>query len=96
MSKRKASFLSSAARGIPALPAEPAADKPDELVPDPVVWREFHISPMTGWRWTNDHALDFPPPVRIRNRCFRSRRLLEEFKARMLRMAFDARSGKAT
>jgi hypothetical protein len=22
------------------------------LVPDPQVWREFGVTPMTGWRWT--------------------------------------------
>ncbi len=26
----------------------------DVLVPDPVVWREFGICSMTGWRWTQD------------------------------------------
>ena len=64
---------------------EPESKWPDELVPDPVVWREFHISSMTGWRWTNDPELGFPRPIKIRNRCFRSRHALEEFKSRMLR-----------
>jgi predicted DNA-binding transcriptional regulator AlpA len=60
---------------------------PDTLVPDPQVWREFGITSMTGWRWTHDPKLDFPQPVRIRSRCFRSRHQLEEFKARMMRDA---------
>lgn len=60
------------------------SDAPDSLVPDPQVWREFGISPMTGWRWTRDPTLGFPPPIKIRTRCFRSRRALEEFKRRMV------------
>jgi hypothetical protein len=63
------------------------ADAPDELVPDPVVWREFGISSMTGWRWTNDPSLNFPPPIKIRTRCFRSRRQIEAFKAKLLKDA---------
>jgi len=37
----------------------------DELVPDWKVWREFGISSMSGYRWTNDRSLDFPPPIKI-------------------------------
>ncbi|WFU55711.1 hypothetical protein QA639_40290 [Bradyrhizobium pachyrhizi] len=56
----------------------------DELVPDTVVASEFHKSLMTLYRWTHDPTLDFPPPIKIRNRNHRSRRGLEEFKARMM------------
>ena len=59
----------------------------DTLVPDPQVWREFNVSAMTGWRWTRDLTLNFPPPVRIKNRNYRSRRQLEEFKAKLLEQA---------
>jgi hypothetical protein len=59
----------------------------DELVPDPQVWKELGITSMTGWRWTRDPALDFPPQITIRRRNFRSRKQLEAFKARMLRQA---------
>ena len=55
------------------------------LVPDPQVWREFGVTPMTGWRWTHDKTLGFPQPIKIRNRCFRSRPAIEEFKDRMMR-----------
>jgi hypothetical protein len=55
------------------------------LVPDPQVWREFGVTPMTGWRWTHDKALNFPQPIKIRNRCFRSRPEIEAFKDRMIR-----------
>jgi predicted DNA-binding transcriptional regulator AlpA len=64
---------------------------PDELVPDPVVWKEFGITSMTLYRWTNDAKLNFPPPIKIRTKNFRSRRALEEFKGRMLRIAISSR-----
>ena len=68
----------------------------DELVPDPVVAKEFHITLMTVWRWDQSAekaALGWPPPVRIGTsrytRKFRSRHLLEQFKANLLRLAID-------
>lgn len=64
-------------------------ERPDELVPDPVVWRELGITSMTGWRYTHDVDLNFPPPIKIRTRNFRSRRQLEKFKARLLREAMS-------
>lgn len=64
----------------------------DQLVPDPQVCREFSISAMTLYRWDHDRALNFPPPVRIRTRKFRSRRRLDEFKARLLRAAIASRN----
>ena len=65
---------------------------PDNFVPDPVVWREFGVTSMTGHRWSRDPSLGFPPAVKINNRNFRSRRLLEEFKAALLRKAIAARN----
>jgi hypothetical protein len=67
----------------------------DLLVPDPVVWREFGVTPMTGWRWTHNPSLGFPPAVKINRRNFRSRQQLEEFKTRLLRDAMTrARAGE--
>lgn len=63
----------------------------DELVPDPEVLREFHITAMTLWRWDRDPGLNFPPPIRIRKRKFRSRSGLDNFKQRLLQEAVDAR-----
>lgn len=58
---------------------------PDQLVPDPIVAKEFGgISLMTLYRWTNDPTLGFPPPVKIRTKNFRSRRAIEEFKTRLV------------
>ena len=68
------------------------AEPPDELVPDPKVWEEFDITSMAGWRWTHDPSLNFPPPIKIRNRNYRSRRMIEEFKRRMLRLAIGERA----
>lgn len=68
---------------------------PDELVPDPIVCREFNISAMTLWRWDHDAelaALGLPLPVIIRRRKFRVRRQLEEFKRTMMRQAIAERS----
>jgi hypothetical protein len=62
----------------------------DTLVADPQVCRELDITPMSLWRWTRDPELNFPPPIQIRKRNFRSRRQLEEFKARMLRRGIKA------
>jgi predicted DNA-binding transcriptional regulator AlpA len=47
---------------------------------------------MTLYRWTNDEKLDFPSPVKIRTKNFRSRRALEEFKERMTREAITKRA----
>jgi hypothetical protein len=57
---------------------------PDCLVPDPVVWKELGVSSMTGWRWSRDDELGFPPVIQIRGRNYRSRAALEEFKRRMV------------
>ena len=68
---------------------------PDELVPDPVVRREFNVSAMTLWRWDHDPglvALGLPPPVMIRNRKFRFRKKLEKFKQNILRRAIAQRA----
>jgi hypothetical protein len=59
----------------------------DTLVPDPQVWREFGVTSMTLFRWTHNAKLGFPPPIKINNRNFRSRRQIEAFKDRMLRKA---------
>ena len=68
----------------------------DELVPDPVMRREFGVTEMTISRWDADPKLGFPPKIKIRAHNFRSRKQLEEFKARMLTAAIKARSKRAT
>jgi hypothetical protein len=68
-----------------------ASEPPDEFVPDPTVCREFGITAMTLWRWSNDPELGFPPRVEIRKRNFRSRRALEAFKNRLMRSAISQR-----
>jgi hypothetical protein len=66
----------------------------DELVPDPVVCKEFGITAMTLWRWDHDPELDFPPAMKIRTKNYRSRRLLEKFKQRLITMAIAARQAR--
>ena len=71
-----------------------AVPEHDELVPDPQVIRELGITAMSLWRWDRDATLiaaGWPPPIRIRNRKFRSRRALEEFKSTMARRAIVQR-----
>jgi hypothetical protein len=70
---------------------EQTNNKPDELVPDPIVRREFNITEMTLHRWTNDPALDFPAKIKIRGHNFRSRNALEAFKERQIRTAIKQR-----
>ena len=65
--------------------------EPDQLVPDPEVWKEFGVTSMTLYRWTNDRDLGFPPVIKIRQRNFRSRRALEAFKQRLIARALAAR-----
>jgi hypothetical protein len=69
-----------------------APDDIDELVPDPQVQREFGVSAMTLNRWDHDPRLNFPPKIKIRERNFRSRRLLEAFKHELIVQAVHERS----
>ena len=77
---------------VDAAATPPSDTNPDKLIPDPVVCAEFGVTAMTLWRWTRDTDLNFPPPIAIRNRNFRSRKQLEAFKERMLRKAMRQRS----
>ena len=63
---------------------------PDTLVPDPEVWKEFGVTSMTLYRWTNDPDLGFPPVIKVRQRNYRSRRALEAFKQRLIARALAA------
>jgi hypothetical protein len=75
-----------------------AGDEIDELVPDPQAAKELNISLMTVWRWDRDPqlaALGWPPPVYIRKRKYRGRKLLENFKSSALRRAIGGRSSYA-
>ena len=72
-------------------------EEKDELVPDPTVAREFEKSLMSLWRWDHDEFQiknGWPPPIKIWNRKFRSRKALETFKANMTAMALTARGAK--
>lgn len=63
-----------------------------DLVADPDVRREFGvISEDTLARWDADAELGFPPKITIRNRNYRSRVALDEFKARLVAEALQTR-----
>src|SRR5262245_45672423 len=66
----------------------------DDLIPDPQVWKMFGITDMTGWRWTRDPKLGFPPAIKILSRNYRSKRQLEAFKKRMMDEALKNRNRK--
>jgi hypothetical protein len=68
----------------------------DQLVPDDKVREEFgDISEMGLWRWDHDPDLEFPPAIYIRRRKFRSRRMLEDFKRKLIRRAIEKRAAQA-
>jgi|HubBroStandDraft_6_1064221.scaffolds.fasta_scaffold2332601_1 hypothetical protein len=70
-------------------------DAPDQLVPDPQVQKEFSVCAMTMDRWDKDPKmaeLGWPPPIRIKIRKYRSRRLIERFKASLVKAAIAARA----
>jgi predicted DNA-binding transcriptional regulator AlpA len=66
---------------------EDDSGEPDSLVPDAQVAKELGTSVMGLWRRTNDPDEDFPAPIKINGRNFRSRKGLEGYKARKLREA---------
>ena len=69
-------------------------EKPDQLVPDSEIMREFAISPMTLWRWDHNPRMavaGWPPAIRIRTRKFRSRHATDQFKANMAERAIAER-----
>jgi predicted DNA-binding transcriptional regulator AlpA len=58
-------------------------DDDDRLIPDPEVRKRYGgISEMTLWRWDHDPALNFPKPVRIRNRKYRRLRELHAWEVK--------------
>jgi hypothetical protein len=61
--------------------------EPDSFVPDAVVAKELGTSVMGLWRRTNDPDDNFPAPIKVNGRNYRSRRALESYKARKLREA---------
>lgn len=55
----------------------------------PDVCKRFSISQMSLWRWIGDEKLQFPRPLRIRNRRFFRLDEIQAFEARQ-------RAGQAT
>jgi hypothetical protein len=59
----------------------------DSFVPEARVREEFDVTAMTLHRWDKDPSLAFPPPITIRGRKYRSRKQLQEFKERQIKLA---------
>ena len=54
------------------------------LIPDPEVFADLRITPMTGWRWDRDPRmveLGWPPPIYRGRYKFRDSNLYRKFKA---------------
>jgi hypothetical protein len=62
-------------------------DDIDSFVPEARVREEFDVTAMTLYRWDHDRDLGFPPPITIRGRKYRSRKQLQEFKERQIKLA---------
>lgn len=45
------------------------------------VMERYHISPATLWRWANDPALSFPPPLKIGNKKLYALKAIEAWEA---------------
>jgi hypothetical protein len=67
------------------------ADEFDVLVPDPQVRKELgDLSEVTSWRWDKypeKAPRGWAPPIYIGPRKFRTRRMVEEVKANLIRRA---------
>ena len=78
-----------------AKPKEQSPETFDQFVPDPRVKDEMGITSMSMWRHDRDPewiALGWPPAIKVNGRNYRSRRQLEEFKARLIKRAIEERS----
>ena len=53
------------------------------LIPEQQVARRYSVHPQTLKRWDNDSRLDFPKPIKIRNRLYRDEAELDQFDRRM-------------
>lgn len=51
-------------------------------IPEAAVAKRYGVSPCTLWRWDQDPYLNFPKPIRIRGRKYRSAAALDEFDTR--------------
>jgi hypothetical protein len=73
----------------------PVEDDFDTFVPEARVREEFDVTAMTLHRWDRDPDLGFPPPIAIRGRKYRSRKQLQEFKERQIKLAIANRKRAA-
>jgi predicted DNA-binding transcriptional regulator AlpA len=65
------------------------------LLPDPKVCERYGVTPMTLWRWDHDPALEFPPPIRIKNRKYRNVGKLEAWERKRVAKTVKAKDARA-
>ena len=53
-----------------------------QLISDRKVMERYDVTAMTLWRWDKDPNLNFPKPIRIRGRKYRSAEELDAFDAK--------------
>jgi hypothetical protein len=53
---------------------------PDDLIPDALVAKRYHVHITTIWRWGKDPNLNFPAAIEINGRNYRRRRELQRFE----------------
>ena len=65
--------------------AKPLQDsEPDELVANKKAAEECGVCVKTTDRWDENSSIGYPPPIFIYTRIYRSRRLLERWKSKLL------------
>jgi hypothetical protein len=65
------------------------------LIPDPEVFRDLSISPMTGWRWDRDPRmaeLGWPLPIYRGRYKFRDSKQYAKFKENLVQAAIAKRA----
>jgi len=65
------------------------------LIPDPAVFEDLCITPMTAWRWDRDRRmaeLGWPPPIYRGRYKFRDSSQYRKFKANLVRQAIAKRN----
>ena len=61
-------------------PSNPIRRGGDELLPDPLVAKRYHVSTRTIPRWDADETLGFPKVIKIRDRNYRRLSELEAWE----------------
>lgn len=63
----------------------------DDLLPDPLVAQRYDVTARTLYRWDDQPKLNFPKPIRINGRKYRSVRDLENWERQRVAATADKR-----